>query len=91
MVKAVPNTSGESIPIISMSKLLSLASPYEKILLGFGIITGLASACSYPLFAIVFGNVMDSFSPTGDIFAEVKKNLCVDVVSCNWNVWCNIH
>ena len=68
---------------VSLGKMLSLASGREKAIMAFGIIAGLASACSFPLFAIIFGDMMDSFDPSGDISKAVNQ-------TCLWMVYLSI-
>jgi len=73
----------------SFSRLISLASPGDKIYLYIGVFAAVVTGCGLPSFAFIFGNVVDAFggTQTPEEALDQVKNLTIDMVYISCSIW----
>ena len=74
---------------VTYSKLMSLATPQEKLMMIFGHIFSALTGAALPVFSYLMGNVFDSFGPSHsrDEQLNTVRNITIIFVGIGCGVW----
>ena len=68
---------------VSYFELYKFSTPAEKLLIALGVVMACASGVMQPLSIVIFGDIIDAFSPTADLMSAIRTSaIQMTVLGC---------